>query len=128
MATPVEIQQELERVRAEEQNDDQQAEKEEVEATPAVSQNSGVKEMSTFFFVCWLIAFLIIDLIEIFTAGTIGWIVGILGNILFFLIVRQKKLGKDKIQKILVGLIGDSIPFLDILPLRTLSLIWAHLS
>jgi hypothetical protein len=85
------------------------------------------KKMGIMFFSILLILCVIGDLIDVFTAGTIGWVVGLFIDGILLLATGLSKAGRKQFKRILVGVLGETIPipFLAILPFRSLFLTWS---
>lgn len=88
------------------------------------------KKMGVMFFSILLLLFIIGDLIDIFTAGTIGWLIGLFIDGVGLLATGMSKAGRKQFKRILVGIIGETIPvpFLAILPFRSLFLVWSFVN
>lgn len=84
--------------------------------------------MGVIFFIILLIICLIADLIDIFTGGTLGWVIGLFVDFILLILIGISKSGRKQFKRILAGIIGDSIPFVAFLPLRSIFLIWAFMS
>lgn len=84
--------------------------------------------MGIIFFAFLLIIVLIVDLLDIFTGGTIGWVVGLFVDFILLILIGISKSGRKQFKRIFVGVIGDSIPIVAFLPLRSIFLIWAFIS
>ncbi len=90
-------------------------------------KNSQPKEspkMGVMFFSILLILCVTGDLIDILTGGTIGWLVGLFIDGIVLLATGMSKAGRKQFKRIVIGLIGDSIPILSILPFRSIFLTW----
>lgn len=68
------------------------------------------------------------DLIDAFTAGTIGWLIGIFVDLLLLLMLGLSGSARKQWKKWLTGLAGESIPIIDALPLRSGFLLWSFIS
>ncbi len=91
-------------------------------------EQTNTAKMGWAFFLFLLVVCLILDVIDAFTAGTIGWLTGIVGDIFLAAVTGMTKSGRKQFGKILTGLIGESIPIIGFLPLRTGFLIWGFVS
>lgn len=111
----------LESDRALDQRQSEQ-ESEENQNQPEESQKMGIMFFSIFLLLC-----VIGDLIDIFTAGTIGWLVGLFIDGIVLLATGMSKAGRKQFKVIVVGLIGDSIPILAVLPFRSIFLTWGFI-
>lgn len=115
---------------------------EQLESDRALSQNEADKEgggkenptngsqkMRVMFFSILLLLCVIADFIDIITVGTIGWLVGLFVDAILLLAAGVSKGGRKQFKKILIGVIGETIPipFLAILPFRSLFLIWSFI-
>lgn len=116
----------------------QQNYQEQLESDRAIYQNSSTQEeenkenqpetpakMGTMFFAILLLLCVVADFIDIVTAGTIGWLVGLFVDAILLLSVGISKGGRKQFKKIVIGVIGDSIPILAILPFRSFFLTWS---
>ncbi len=120
-STPEQQQEQLESDRAVSQVEQERAE-EEKSNQPQKSEKMGVM-----FFSILLLLFIIGDLIDFFTAGTIGWLIGLFIDGIGLLATGMSKAGRKQFKRIVVGLIGDSIPILAILPFRSIFLTWGFI-
>lgn len=68
------------------------------------------------------------DIIELVTGGTIGWAVGIVIDVVLSVILGLSKNMKKQWKKWLTSFGLDSIPIIDVLPFRTIGVVWAFLS
>lgn len=84
--------------------------------------------MGIIFFGFLIILCLIADIIDIFTGGTIGWVIGLFVDFILLILTGISKSGRKQFKRILAGIIGDSIPIVAFLPLRSIFLIWAFIS
>lgn len=81
------------------------------------------------FFLFLVIISLILDVVDFFTGGTIGWVIGILGDLFLAAISGMSKSGRKQFKKLLVGFLGETIlPVIDVLPFRTTMVVWAFAS
>lgn len=103
-----------------------QARQEGDEASEEKVKNEG-KRLSLFAFVCFLIFFLILDAIDFFTVGTVGWVIGLIGDGIAWYVLHQNKTNREQYRKILIGMFGDTIPVLSTLPLRSIVLVWTYI-
>jgi len=67
------------------------------------------------------------DVIDFFTAGTIGWLIGIFIDLILLALLGISKSGRKQWKKWVTGLVGESIPIVAVLPLRSISLIWSFI-
>ncbi|MEK7124992.1 MAG: hypothetical protein AAB864_01160 [Patescibacteria group bacterium] len=74
---------------------------------------------------CLIVVSLIGDAVEIMTIGTLGWFVGLLCDGILLVVLGFTKSGKKHFRRVLVGVFGELIPGLNILPLRTVFVLWA---
>lgn len=84
--------------------------------------------MGWILFLFMLLITVILDIIDIFTGGTVGWFIGIFGDLLLLAVIGISKAGRKQFKRIVIGLLGDSIPIVAFLPIRTIFLIWAFAS
>jgi len=89
------------------------------------SQSKESPKMDTMLFAILLILCVGADFVDIMTAGTIGWVVGIFVDAILLLSFGFSKGGRKQFKKMVVGVIGDSIPIVSILPFRSFFLIWS---
>ena len=85
-------------------------------------------KMSWFVFMPCIALSILADVVEIFTVGTLGWLLGIFVDIILLLVLGLSRSGRKQFKKWLVALGLESIPFVAFLPFRTLSIIWAFVS
>src|SRR3990167_7387744 len=112
----------LELVRAQQRMSDEE------EAARLEEESKKPVPMSWLLFLFMLLISVILDVIDIFTGGTIGWLIGIFGDLLLLAFVGISKSGRKQFKKIIIGLLGDSIPIVAFLPIRSVFLIWAFMS
>lgn len=83
-------------------------------------------------FLSVLFVTIVLDLLDFFSVGTIGTIVGFFGNIFILLVAgisqKKSKAKQAQMRKILIMFLGESIPIVNILPLRTIMWVWAFLA
>lgn len=84
--------------------------------------------MSWLLFLPMLLITVILDIIDIFTGGTVGWFIGIFGDLLLLAVTGISKAGRKQFKRIVIGLLGDSVPIVAFLPIRSIFLIWAFIS
>ena len=65
-----------------------------------------------------------LDAIELLTLGTVGWLVGLAGDYYLYKKTGQSKAGRAQKKKLIVAIIGEKIPLVNILPLRTILWMW----
>lgn len=101
----------------------------EVEAAPEQEKNEQeATRMGWGFFLFLLAVCLILDTIDAFTVGTLGWFTGIIGDLFLAVVSGMSKSGRKQFKKIIAGLLGETIPLINVLPLRTGFLIWGFVS
>lgn len=120
--------------------DQQQNYQEQLESDRAIYQTEQEKEeeekknqpkkqdkMDTTLFAILLILCVVADFLDILTVGTIGWLVGLIVDAILLLSVGLSKGGRKQFKRILIGVVGETIPLplLSILPFRSLFLIWS---
>ncbi len=126
MDTTIEQFEELEKVRA---IDQQHLDVEESQKrSEAEAQEKESRKMGVMFFSLLLILCVIGDLIDIFTAGTVGWLVGLFIDAVLLIATGLSKSGRKQFKRIVIGVIGDSIPILAILPFRSFFLTWSFIN
>jgi hypothetical protein len=91
-------------------------------------QQEKAARMGWGFFLFLLLICVILDVIDVVTAGTLGWLIGLFGDLLLSILAGMSKSGRKQFKKLLIGFIGESIPIIDILPLRSIMLIWSFIS
>jgi len=80
-------------------------------------------------FLIALILSLIADVVEFFTAGTLGWFVGLIVDLILLAMLGFSKAGKKQFKKWIWGPLIETIPILSTIPLfRVAFLIWAFVS
>ena len=67
------------------------------------------------------------DIIDIFTLGTIGWFTGLIIDGIILLTTGLSKSGRKQFSKMLIGVIGETIPGIAFFPFRTAFLVWAYI-
>ncbi len=92
------------------------------------NQPEAPAKMGVMFFWILLILCVIGDLIDLVTVGTIGWLIGLFIDAIVLLATGLSKGGRKQFKRIIIGLIGDSIPVLSILPFRSIFLTWAFIN
>ena len=86
------------------------------------------EKMGLLFFIAALFFSVIGDLIDFFTAGTIGWLIGLFIDGILALMFGLSKAGRKQFKRMLVAFVGESIPIIGMLPFRTIFLIWSFIS
>ena len=89
---------------------------------------TGTEKMGLLLFLPLLFLCVIGDLIDIFTAGTIGWLIGLFIDGILLITIGLTRAGRKQFVRVLIGVFGDSWPFLAIMPFRTAGLVWAFIS
>lgn len=117
--TPEQQQEQLESDRA-----ISQAESEQEEENKETQPKEPVK-MGTMFFAILLLLCVVADFIDMLTAGTIGWIIGLFVDGILLFATGLTKAGRKQFKRITVGVIGEKVPIINILPLRSLFLTWS---
>lgn len=79
-------------------------------------------------FIFSLLLSLIADLIEIFTAGTLGWFTGLLIDFVLFFTLGFTRAGQKQWKKLIGALFAESIYVVNILPIRTIMLTWSFIA
>ena len=125
METPEQQQEQLESARAVDQQilDAQEAKTQ----AETVAQEKEGKKIGTMFFFILLILCIIGDIIDIITVGTIGWLVGLFIDAILLMSMGVSKGGRKQFKRMIIGVIGDSIPIVNILPFRSGFLIWSYI-
>lgn len=80
--------------------------------------------MSLGLFIPLIILCIIGDVIDFFTGGTIGWVIGLFIDAIIMIATGISKSGRKQFKRIVVGLLAETIPIIDALPFRTISLTW----
>lgn len=86
------------------------------------------KKMGLVFFIAALFFSVIGDLIDFFTGGTIGWLIGLFIDAILALMFGMSSSGRKQFKKMVVGFVGESIPFVAMFPFRTITTIWSFIS
>ncbi|MDO8496458.1 MAG: hypothetical protein Q7S43_03315, partial [bacterium] len=73
-----------------------------------------------------LLLCVVADFIDMLTVGTIGWLIGLFVDAILLLSFGLSKGGRKQFKRMVVGVIGDSIPILAILPFRSFFLVWSY--
>ena len=95
----------------------------------ARQQEEAQTRMGWGIFLVALILSLIADIVEFFTVGTIGWIVGFIVDLILLAMLGFSKAGKKQFKKWIWGPLIETIPILSTIPLfRVGFLIWAFAS
>ncbi len=89
------------------------------------NQPKELERMSITLFAILLSLCIVADFIDMLTAGTIGWIVGIFVDGILLIATGLTKAGRKQFKRILIGVIGEKVPLINILPLRSFFLIWS---
>lgn len=89
------------------------------------NQPEKLERMGIVFFTILLLLCVVADFIDMLTAGTIGWLVGLFVDGILLLAIGLTKAGRKQFKKIIIGVIGEKVPFVNILPLRSFFLIWS---
>lgn len=112
----LEQQEQLESDRAIYQTESEQEGKNKPEATA---------KMDTMMFAILLLLCVVADFVDILTAGTIGWLIGLFVDSVLLLSVGLSKGGRKQFKRMVIGVIGDTIPILAVAPFRSFFLIWS---
>lgn len=97
----------------------------------SLAQQQGLSQtrMGWGIFLIALVLSLIADIVEVLTAGTIGWLVGLFIDLILFAILGFSKAGRKQFKKWIWGPLIETIPFLSAFPFfRAGFLIWAFVS
>lgn len=119
--TEEQYQEQLESDRAIYQSEQEKAEEEKK------NQPQKLEKMGIMFFSILLLLCVVADFIDILTVGTIGWLVGLFVDAVLLLASGLSKAGRKQFKRILLGVIGETIPIplLAIAPFRSLFLTWS---
>jgi hypothetical protein len=80
-------------------------------------------------FLIALVLSLIADVVELITAGTLGWFVGLFIDLILLVMLGFSKAGRKQFKKWIWGPLIETIPILSTIPLfRVAFLIWAFAS
>lgn len=71
---------------------------------------------------------IIADTIEILTLGTIGWFVGLFIDFILFILLGSTQAGRKQWKKLISALVVETIPGLDVLPIRTIMVLWSFVA
>ncbi|GEM_PF-4825653 len=88
---------------------------------------TGPEKMSLLLFLPLLFICVIGDLIDIFTVGTIGWVVGLFIDAILLIATGLSRAGRKQFKRILIGAAADSFPLVAFLPFRSIFLVWAFI-
>ncbi|MBI2676715.1 MAG: hypothetical protein HYX21_02045 [Candidatus Yanofskybacteria bacterium] len=94
----------------------------------AKKQQQKKDQMGWLVFIFALLLSIIADLIEIFTVGTIGWLTGLFIDFILFVTLGFTRAGRKQWKKLVSALFIESVPILNILPLRTILLTWSFIA
>ena len=100
---------------------DRQVEEEESQPEEPPKMGWGIFIFAMFFSV-------IADAIELFTFGTIGWITGLGIDFILFIALGFSRAARKQWQKLLGALFVESIPILNIAPLRSIMITWSFIA
>ena len=89
--------------------------------------DSEPEKIGLIFFSVALFLSVVGDLIDFFTVGTIGWLTGLLIDGILALIFGMSKSGRKQFKRMLVAFMAESIPFINMLPFRTIFTIWSFI-
>ena len=89
------------------------------------NQSETPAKMDTMMFAILLLLCVIADFIDMLTVGTIGWLIGFFVDGILLLAIGLSKGGRKQFKRMVIGVIGDSIPILAILPFRSFFLVWS---
>ena len=103
---------------------EQERKDEEIKNQPQKPEKMGIMFFSILLLLC-----VVADFIDMITVGTIGWLVGLFVDAVLLLASGLSKAGRKQFKRILLGVIGETIPipFLAILPFRSLFLTWSFI-
>lgn len=87
----------------------------------------GPKPIGIGMFIGILAFCLFLDAIEFFTGGTIGWIVGLVGDGIILLITGWKKTQQQQFKKMLAAAGLEKVWPFNILPLRSGFWVWSYI-
>lgn len=85
-------------------------------------------KMSWWVFIPLLILSIIADVVELVTAGTLGWFLGIFVDIILLLVLGLSRSGRKQFKKWLTAIGLEKIPFVGAIPFRTFFLVWSFIS
>ena len=95
----------------------------------AQQQGSSQDKMGWGIFIVALILSLIADAVELITAGTLGWFVGLFIDLILLVMLGFSKAGRQQFKKWIWGPLIETVPILSAVPLfRVAFLIWAFAS
>lgn len=69
---------------------------------------------------------IVLDAVELISLGTLGWFIGLVGDYYLYKQTGQSKSGRAQKKKMIIAIIGEKIPFVNILPLRTILWVWGN--
>lgn len=114
----------LERERVLKEEKKEQLNKAELQNKPSQALD---EPMGLTFFVFFLIFCILADLIDVFTLGTVGWVTGFFVDAILLLATGLSRSSRRQFKRIVVGVLGDSIPLINVLPFRSIFLTWAFI-
>ncbi|MDO8495557.1 MAG: hypothetical protein Q7S32_03500 [bacterium] len=79
-------------------------------------------------FIFALVLSIIADIVEIVTLGTIGWLVGLVIDFILFITFGMTRAGQKQWKKLVGALVAESIPGINILPVRSIMVIWSFIA
>ena len=85
------------------------------------------EKMGLMFFVIGLFFSVIGDVIDFFTAGTFGWLVGLFIDAILLLMFGLSKSGRKQFKRVVIAVLGESIPVINMLPFRSIIMIWSFI-
>jgi hypothetical protein len=86
------------------------------------------KPISLGIFLFGLFLSLVGDVVDILTVGTIGWLIGIFIDLILLGVLGISRSGRKQFKKLIVGVIGETIPGIAIFPFRTVFIVWTYTS
>ena len=97
----------------------------ELEQEESKNKPDSSAKMDPMMFAILLLLCVVADFVDILTAGTIGWLVGLFVDAILLLSVGLSKGGRKQFKRMVIGVIGDTIPILAIAPFRSFFLVWS---
>src|SRR3989338_2731356 len=67
---------------------------------------------------------IVLDVIELLSLGTVGWVTGQIGDWYLYKKTGQSKASRAQKKKMITAFIGEFIPAVNLLPLRTILWNW----
>ena len=89
------------------------------------NQSETPAKMDTMMFAILLLLCVIGDFRDVLAVGTIGWLMGFFVGGILLLAIGLSKGGRKQFKRMVIGVIGASIPILAFLTFRSFFLVWS---